>query len=305
MKIAILGAGGVGGYYGALLARDRQQVFFIARGAHLQAIRDHGLRIESVHGDMHIQPAEATDDPAEVGPADLILVSVKNYDLEQAAHSAQPLIGPQSLVIPLLNGLEASERLARAWGTQHVLGGLTHISSAIVKPGIIRQTSQIRRITFGERDGSITSRCERLQEVLSHSGIEAVLTPEVDVHLWSKFLFITSISGVCCIARQPIGSVLRTPETRQLCLAAFREIEAIARARGVALPEDAVEQALGVAEGFAPETKPSLLVDLEAGKRLELEALNGAVVRHGEDLGIETPVHSVIYAALKPSATPT
>ena len=301
MKIAILGAGGVGGYYGGLLARSGQDVTFIARGAHLAAIQERGLRVESVHGDFEVRPVQAADDPLGVGPVDLVLVTVKSYDLEEAAQVARPLVGPEAAVLPLLNGLDAAERLGAVLGEEHVLAGLTHVSSSIATPGVIRQVSPLRRITFGERDGSLTTRAERIRDVLAASGAEVVLTPAVDVALWKKFLFIASISGVCCIARQPIGAVLATAETRQLYVDALGEVEAVGRLRGVALPPDIVERTLRLTEGFAPETKPSLLVALEAGRRLELEAMSGTVMRYGREVGIPTPLHSMIYAALKPS----
>jgi 2-dehydropantoate 2-reductase len=302
MKIAVLGAGGVGGYYGALLARAGEDVTFIARGKHLAAIRECGLRIESVHGDFEIHPAQATDDPAQVGPVDLVLVTVKTYDLETAAEAARPLIGLQTVVLPLLNGLDAAQRLAAVLGAGHVLTSLTHISSSMAAPGLIRQVSPVRRITFGERDGTVSPRAERIRDVLAAGSVEVVLTTAVEVALWEKFVFIASISGVCCLARQPIGPVLDTPESRQLYVDAMREVEAVGRARGVALPVDIVERTLQLTDSFAPQTRPSLLVDLEAGHRLELEAMSGTVVRYGQDTAVPTPVHRVIYAALKPNA---
>lgn len=301
MRIAILGSGGVGGYYGALLAQSGQDVTFLARGRHLQAIRERGLRVESVHGDLEIRPALATDDPAQAGVVDLVLVTVKTYDLEVAAESARSLFGPQTMALPLLNGLDAADRLSTVIGREHVLAGLTHISSSVVEPGIIRQVSEVRRITFGEPDGSITARAERIRDVLASSGIEVVLTSAVQTALWEKFIFIASISGVCCLARQPMGPVLGTPESRKLYVDALREVETVGRARGVTLAPDIVDRTLALSEAFAPETKPSLLLDLEAGRRLELEAMTGTVVRYGRSAGVATPVHNVIYAALKPS----
>ena len=301
MKVAILGAGAVGGYYGALLARSDQEVTFIARGAHLAVIRDRGLRVESVHGNFEVYPVLASDDPAQVGPVDLVLVTVKSYNLEGAAEAGRPLVGPETVALPLLNGLDAADRLAAAWGGEHVLAGLTHISASVPAPGVIRQVSAVRRITLGERDGAITPRAARIRSILAASGAEAVLTTAIDVALWEKFLFIASISGVCCLARQPMGTVLATPKTRQLYVEALREVEVVARARGVALPPDAVEQTLTITEGFAPQTKPSLLAALEAGQPLELEAMSGTVVRYGREAGVPTPVHAMIYAALKPS----
>ena len=305
MRIAILGAGGVGGYYGGLLARSGQEVALIARGAHLSAIRERGLRVESVHGDFEVRPARATDDPSEIGAVDLVLVTVKSYDLEQAAQTAQPLIGPETVLLPLLNGLDAAERLVTVFGKQHVLAGLTHISSSVAAPGVIRQISPVRRITFGPHSAKqdrLDSRMERIGDVLADAGAEVVLTSRINEALWKKFIFIASISGVCCIARQPIGAVLRTPDSHQLYVDALREVEAVGRARGVGLAPDVVEETLELTEGFAPETKPSLLVDLEAGRRLELEAMSGTVVRYGQQAEVPTPVHRVIYAALKPSA---
>jgi 2-dehydropantoate 2-reductase len=303
MRIAVLGSGGVGGYYGALLARAGQDVTFLARGKHLEAIRERGLRIESLHGDFEIRPAQATDDPTRVGAVDLALFTVKSYDLQAIAEAARALFGTHTTALPLLNGLDAADQLSAIIGAEHVLAGLTHISSSIVEPGVIRQVSAVRRITLGEQNGQITPRAERIRDLLSSSGIQVVLTPTIQTALWEKFLFIASISGICCIARQPMGPILSIPETRQLFVDALREVEAVGRAWGVALPPDIVERTLEMSEGFAPETKPSLLVDLEAGRRLELEAMNGTVVRYGYEVSVPTPVHSVIYAALKPNLT--
>ena len=303
MRIAMLGAGGIGGYYGGLLARAGHDVAFVARGAHLAALQQAGLRVESVHGDFAIEGIEATDDPAQVGIVDLVLVTVKSYDLDQAAEAAHPLLGPETVVLPLLNGLDAADRLADRLGQRLVLAGLTHISSSIASPGLIRQVSPLRRITLGERDGTVSARAERVRDALSASGIEAVLTPDINVALWEKFLFIASISGICCLARQPIGPVMNTRETRELYLDALREIEALARARQVGLASNVVERTLQLTDSFDPQTRPSMLVDLQAGRRLELDALSGTVVRYGQETGVATPLHRVVYAVLKPNAT--
>jgi 2-dehydropantoate 2-reductase len=285
-----------------LLAGSGQDVTLIARGTHLAAIQERGLFVESVHGDFTIQPAQATDDPTQVGRVDLVLVAVKSYDLDAAAEASRALVGPNTSVLPLLNGLDAADRLATVLGAEQVLIGLTHISSSVAAPGVIRQVSPVRRITFGEQDGSISSRAERIRDVLAASGVEAVLTRTARVALWEKFVFLASISGVCCLARLPLGPVLNTPESRELYVDALREVEEVGRARGIALPQDIVEQTLRLTEGFAPETKPSMLVDLEAGRRLELEALSGTVMRYGMERDVPTPVHRAIYGALKPSA---
>jgi len=302
MKIAVLGTGAIGGYYGGLLAYGGQEVTFIARGAQLAALQERGLSVESVHGDFQVVPVRATDDMEQAGAVDLVIVSVKSYDLDAAARAGRPLVGPSTVALPLLNGLDAADRLAAAWGAEHVLAGLTHISASVPAPGVVRQVSAVRRITFGERDGRITPRAEHIRDVLAASGAEAVLTPAIDVALWEKFVFIASISAVCCLARQPMGPVLATPETRDLYVDALREVEAVARARGVALAAGVVERTLRLTEGFAPQTKPSLLAALEGGQRLELEAMSGTVVRYGREVGVPTPIHALAYAALKPSA---
>ncbi len=300
MRIAIMGAGGVGGYYGGLLTRGGHEVALITRGEHLAAIREQGLQVQSVHGDLHVHPTWATDDPAEVGPVDLILFTVKTYDLEEAGRAARPLLGSETVVLPLENGLDAADVLGGLLGTEHILPGLTHISSTVIAPGVIHQTSALRRITIGEPDGSITRRVERVGDTLAESDIEAVLSLDIRAALWSKFLFIASISGVCAASRQPTDRVLATDETRALYLEALREVEGVARISQVALPLDVVQQTIQLTEGFAPGTKPSMLVDLEAGRRLELEALNGAVVQRGQRLAVPTPVHTALYALLRP-----
>ncbi len=303
MRIAILGSGGVGGYYGALLAGSGNDVTFIARGAHLAALRERGLQVYSMHGDISLEKVQATGDPGEVGTVDLVLVAVKTYDLDAAARAAIPLVGPATAVLPLLNGLDAAERLASALGDERVLGGLTHISSGVVAPGVVRQVSPLRRITLGERDGTTSARAEAVRDVLAAAGAEVTLTRQIDVALWEKFLFIASIGGICCLARQPMDAVLRIPQTRQLYTEALGEIETLARAREVDLPADAAGRALQITAGFRPGTKPSMLADLEAGRRLELEAMSGTVVRYGRELAVPTPVHWAVYAALAPSAS--
>jgi 2-dehydropantoate 2-reductase len=302
LKIAVFGAGGVGGYYGALLAQSGQHVALVARGQHLQAIRENGLRVESVHGDFSVRPAQATDRPEAIGPVDLVLVTVKTYDLEAAAEAMHPLLSSQTMVLPLLNGLEATDVLAAALGAEHVLPGLTHVSSSVVAPGVIRQVSPLQRITFGETDGTITPRAQGLRKVLADANIDVVLSQSVEEALWEKFVFIAAISGVCCLARLPMGPVLHTPETRELYRDALEEVAAVGRAHDVKLPPEIVQSTLRLSASFAPDTKPSLLVALESGQQLELEAMSGAVVRYGQAVGLSTPVHRIVYAALKPSA---
>ncbi|MBN1484068.1 MAG: 2-dehydropantoate 2-reductase [Chloroflexia bacterium] len=302
MRIAVMGAGGVGGYYGALLVEAGHQVALIARGAHLEAIRGQGLRVESGHGDLLVRPAWATDEPAEVGPVELVLLTVKSYDLEEAARAARPLLGTKTVLLPLQNGLDAAERVSHILGQEYVLPALTHISSTVVAPGYIRQSSVLRRITLGEPGGGISQRAERVGDALTESGIEVVLSLDIQAALWSKFLFMASAGGVCAAARRPLGVVLENDELRALYWTALREVEAVARAWQVDLPRDIVERTLQLSQGFPPETRPSLLVDLEAGRRLELEALGGSVLHYAREKGLLTPVHQVLYALLQPWA---
>jgi 2-dehydropantoate 2-reductase len=302
VRIGVLGAGGVGGYYGALLAEQGYEVIFVARGAHLSALLQRGLRIESVHGDFSLYPVDATDDPTHAGVVDLLLVTVKSYDLEEAAEGARAMVGPCTAVLPLLNGLDAADRLAAVLGEGPVLAGLTHLAATVAAPGVIQHTSRARKITFGERNGATTARTQEILRVLSAAGIDAVLSTSIQQALWEKFLFIASISGVCCLARQPMGIVLATPETRQLYLDTLAEVETLARAKGEALAGDVRDRTVRLTEGFPPLAKPSLLIALEAGRPLELEAMTGTVVRLGLEAQIPTPINRAIYAALKPSA---
>lgn len=300
MRIAVMGAGGVGGYFGGMLARAGHDVTFIARGEHLAAIRNHGLRLNTVHGEFTVD-APATDTPSEVGPVDLILFCVKTYHTEEAGQALAPLIGDETLFLSLQNGVDNEEKLAVMHGREHVLGGLCYISSAIAAPGVIKQTSQMRRIVFGELDGTHSPRTKRVYRAFAEAGIDATLTDNVEKAMWTKFLFICALSGVGAVARAPVGEMFSIPDTRQLLRDTMAEVEAVARVRGVDLDAGIVEQMMQTAEGFAPETKPSMLVDVENGNRVEIDALNGAVARLGAEAGVETPANRFIYAALKPA----
>ena len=300
MKIAVMGTGGVGGYFGGMLAKAGHDVTFIARGPHLAAIRENGLRVETVHGDFTVH-APATDDPGEVGPVDLVLFCVKTYHTDEAGRAIAPLVGDDTLILSLQNGVDNEEKLAALYGQEHVLGGVCYISAAIATPGVIRQVSGPRSIVFGELDGSITPRAQRVLQAFTDAGIDATLSEDVQKALWTKFLFICAFSGVASVARAPVGELLAIPETRELLREAMAEVAAVARARGITLDADIVERMISFAEGFTPETKPSMLVDLERGNRLENDALSGTVARLGAELGVPTPVHRVIYAALKPA----
>lgn len=302
MKIAVMGAGGVGGYFGARLAASGEDVAFIARGAHLDAIRKNGLRIDSTAAPCLIKPAKVTSDPAEIGPVDVVLFAVKLWDTESAGVACKPLIGPDTAVISLQNGVDAEGVLSRILGRQHVMGGVAGIFATISEPGVIKHVGAIQLMIFGELDGQRTARAEAFLAVSKKAGIDAVLSENIDVELWKKFVYLTALSGMTCYTRSAIGRIRNNPEQFAMMRAALEEAIAVARAKGVALPPDVLEERLAVAKRLAPEMRSSMLHDLERGSRLELPWLSGAVVRMGEQLGVSTPVHRRIRDALAPHA---
>jgi 2-dehydropantoate 2-reductase len=299
MRIAIVGTGGVGGYFGGLLARAGHEVTFIARGRHLNAIRANGLKIQSVHGDFEVRPARATDSPAEVGAVDLTIFAVKTYDTDSAAQTMRPLIGPQTAILPLQNGVESAARLSRTFGSEAVLGGAAWIVSSIAEPGVIRQESQFRRIAFGELDGRETQRVRDIYDALKQSGATVDVSNEIEKVLWTKLLFIASFSGMTSVTRAPAGPVTTGEESRSLLIRAMREVEAVARAKGLDLDSDVIDKTLAFADGFGATATSSMMRDVVAGRRLEYDALNGAVVRAGQETGIPTPVHEFMWVCLK------
>jgi 2-dehydropantoate 2-reductase len=295
-----VGAGGTGGYFGGLLARAGDDVTFIARGAHLEALRARGLTLESSLAGTFTVPVQATDDPRGVGPVDLILFCVKTYDTDAAAASVRPLIQPETTLLSLQNGVDNEERIARLSGHPSGLGAVAYVVSAIKAPGLVAQTAGPGKIVLGELGGGESARTERLRDALQRAGIAAEVHPDIRAVLWQKFLFICAFSGVTALTRLPIGTVLADPATRALFRGTSEEVEAIARAIGIGLPDDCVEQALATASAVEPWGRGSLYGDLAGGRRLELEGLNGEVVRRGGELGIETPLNFAIYAALRP-----
>jgi 2-dehydropantoate 2-reductase len=299
MHIAIVGAGGLGGYFGGLLARAGYTVTFIARGEHLRAIRSYGLTVHSVHGNFEVRPARATDDPAEAGPVDLTIFAVKTYDTDSAAEQMRPLVGPQTAILPLQNGVESAALLSRHFGREAVLAGMAQVIAYIAEPGVIRQESQFRRIVFGELDGRETPRLRAIHQALAQSGIDAETTTQIEKVLWTKLLFIASFSGITSVTRAPAGPVLACDESRLLLNRAMREVEAVARAKGVALDADVVEKTMAFVGKLEPTATSSMQRDVIAGRRLEYDAMNGAVVRAGRETGISTPVHEFLWTCLK------
>jgi 2-dehydropantoate 2-reductase len=302
MRFGIFGSGGVGGYFGGRLAQAGHDVTFIARGRHLAAMRESGLRVESILGDFVVQPVKATDDPHQVGIVDVILVAVKAWDIPVAAEAMKPMVGEDTIVVPLENGVDAPEQLASSLGGQHVLGGLCGISAFIGAPGVIRHVGVQPYLALGELDHLPSKRVETLKEIFVRLDGISVDTPG-DIHkaLWEKFVFIAAVSGVGAVTRQPIGVFRAVPETRAILVCALEETAAVGRARGVALEENTADRILSTMIDRAPEGMiASMQKDIMEGRPSELEAQNGAVVRMGREVGVATPVHAFLYASLLP-----
>jgi 2-dehydropantoate 2-reductase len=301
MKIAIMGAGGVGGYYGGLLAQAGHNVVFIARGAHFFALREKGLQIKSVLGDFAVSAVHATDDPSEIGPVDLVIVATKTYHTDKAARVIRPMIGHNTAVFSLQNGVDAAERIAAVIGRDHLLGGATWLSAAIEAPGVIGHYSQFRRIVLGELDGRMTSRGEEIAKALRSTPATVELVTNITQVLWTKFVFISAISALGGLTRVTLGAFRRIPEARALLIEAMSEVVAVSRARGVALENDIVPKTLAFIDSAAPDIKPSMQRDIEAGRMSELESIIGVVVKLGRELDVPTPVMRFTYAVLEPA----
>ena len=300
MKIAVMGAGAIGGYFGGRLAKAGFDVSFIARGAHLDVIRKNGLKVLSPLGDFTIHPATVTDDPAEVGPVDVILFMVKNYDTLRAAEQIRPLVGSDTAIIPFQNGVEARAMLSNVLGARHVLGGVAFIPASIQEPGVIKHNAELAKLVFGEFDKQITPRALSFLDALEKAGVAGEIPADISMVLWSKLMFLTSMSAINCITRQPVGLVQSDGETIALYMDAMREVAAVAAAHGVSLGEEAIANNMALAKSFPPNNKTSMFQDLEAGRRLEIDYLSGAVVRLGREKGIETPIHRTAWVAIKP-----
>jgi 2-dehydropantoate 2-reductase len=301
LTIAVFGTGAAGGYFGGRLAEAGEDVRFIARGAHLAAMRAHGLRVDSVAGDFRLDPVRVTDDPAEAGPVDVVLVGVKAWQVLEAAESMRPLLGERTFVVPLQNGIEAPDQLAAVLGPERVLGGLCSILASLDGPGRIRHMGVTPTIAFGELDGSKSARAEALRDAFARTrGVTVDVPADVRAAMWNKFLFIAALSGVGAVTRAPAGVIRSVPETRGLLREALEEIYSLARRARIALPADTVERTLAFIDGLPPDGTASMQRDVLAGRPSELEAQVGAVVRLGERLGVEVPVHRTIYAALLP-----
>jgi 2-dehydropantoate 2-reductase len=300
MRIAIMGSGGVGGYFGGRLAASGQDVSFIARGAHLEALKSRGLALHSPRGNLALPPVKATADPAEIGPVDVVLFTVKMYDVEDAARAIAPLVGPHTVVVTLQNGVEAVDLVARAVGREHVAGGVAYVAAVIIEPGVIKHTA-LDTLIFGEVDGTRSERLQHLYRACVAAGFQATLSDRIDVDLWSKFSRLSVFSGMTAVTRSPIGVLRSDPDLLAMLRAACEETIAVGRGRGVPLPETVMDETMKMmVHDLPPVAKASMLEDLERGKRLELPWLSGAVVRLGQESGVPTPIHRFIATVLKP-----
>jgi 2-dehydropantoate 2-reductase len=302
MKIAVIGAGGVGGPFGAALAKAGSDVTFVARGAHLAAMRTRGLSVLGPRGDIHLGSVQATDDPAGIGPVDVVLFCVKLWDVETAGAAIRPIVRPDTAVIPVQNGIDASDRLIPILGKDAVMGGVAQISATVAEPGVIRQTGTFMRLVFGELDGRPSARGAAFHALCQGAGFDSVNSNDILVALWEKFVLLATNSSVVALTRLPFGKLRDDPDVFALFERAVGEVAAVGRARGVRLPADIETRSLQATRNFPPEMMPSMGVDLLRGNRLELPWLAGKVVALGRELGVPTPTYDVMYAALKPYA---
>ena len=299
MRIAVLGAGAVGGYFGAVLARAGNPVVMIARGENLEAMQQHGLRVQSHWGKFEA-PVLATDDPMAVGPVDLVLYCVKTYQNSDALPSLRPLVGYDTMVITVQNGVDSYASMSEALDRDNVLPGAVYIEAARTGPGQIRQAGGVVRFVFGEKEGPSTPRCLPITEVFLEAGIEVQTSQDMPKELWSKSLFITVLAGVTCASRTGLSTIMDSQAGRDTLMAALKEVEAVGRAKGVNLDADIVPKTWDFMVGWAKDLKASMQIDMELGRPLELDALTGAVVRLGREAGVPTPVNDTLYAVLEP-----
>lgn len=301
MRIAVFGSGAVGGYFGGRLGEAGEDVQFIARGNQLTAIREQGLRVSSVEGDFLVRPARATDEPSAVGTVDVVLLGVKAWQVPQAAEAMRPLVGDETFIVPLQNGIEAPEQLANVFGATRVLGGLCRIIAYVVTPGHIRHAGAAPYIAFGELDRSGSPRAEALRQAFSRArGVAAEIASDIRAAMWSKFVFIAALGGVGALTRAPIGVIRSQPESRRLLQQALEEIYTVAVGNRIALPADTVEKTLAFIDTLPADGTASMQRDIIQGRPSELESQVGAVVRHGDRLGLAIPIHRLIHAALLP-----
>jgi len=300
MRIAVMGAGGVGGFFGAKLAQGGHDVAFVARGTHLAAMRERGLTVKSALGDIHLPKPAVTNDPAKLGPVDVVLFAVKLWDTESAAEAVRPLVAKGGVIIPFQNGVESIQRIGAVAGAEHVMGGVAYIAATIGEPGVIVHTGTMARLRFGPVLSLQQPIAEALLAACKGAGIEAELTADIRRALWEKFVFLSAFSGLTSVARQPIGVIRADPDLRTTLEAAMREASAVGRAQGVGLADDFVAQQMKFGDSLPAVMRSSMQSDLAAGNRLEAPWLCGAVARMASEAGVPAPVNATLYAVLKP-----
>lgn len=301
MTIAVMGTGAIGGYLGGRLADAGAEVSVVARGAHLAAIREHGLKVTSPAGDTHLRPAVASDDPAAIGPVDVVLLGVKLYDVATATTACKPFLKPQTAVVTLQNGVDAPGVVDEVLGPGHAMPSVVMINAEIAAPGVI-QHNALNGLIVGEPDGGTSERLQRFVDLMEQTSVETTLSPDIRRELWRKLLMLASMGGISAVTRAPLARIRETPETWRLAGAAMREVVAVAQSQGVGLAEQDVEETLAFVQTMSPTWQASLTVDLLNGRRLEVEWLSGTVVRLAEAAGIDTPMHRFILGALMPHA---
>jgi 2-dehydropantoate 2-reductase len=299
MRIGVMAAGAVGGYFGGRLAAAGHEVVFFARGSNLAALRRNGLVIESVKGDLHLPKVDATDDPKTVKPVDIVLFAVKLWDTEAAGELTRPIVGPGTRVVTFQNGVDAVERLAPILGADNVVGGTAAIATVIAAPGVIKHTSDFAQLRCGRVDGKPDANLRAFTDAAKAAGIDITLTDAIEVDRWKKFVFLVGLSGMTGATREPLGKILADPDTKAMFQAVMQEVVDVGRAKGVALPADFAEDRMRYAATTPPGFKASLLHDLERGNRIEIDWLAGRVAALGRELGVPVPMNAAIYAVLK------
>lgn len=299
MKIAIIGSGGVGGYFGARLAQAGNEVHFVARGAHLEALKKNGLKLLSALGDLHLPKVECTDDTASIGPVDIAMVAVKLWSTDEAARAAKPLIGKDTAVVSFQNGVIAVDTLIPVLGREHVMGGVSNIAALIEAPGVIRHNGNMANLFFAELDGKRSARAEALLAACRKANIQADIPDDIHTAIWEKFVRLVTMSAMTALTRVPVGPIREDPDTRALMQQVMEEVIAIGRKHGAKFPADIASDQFKKIDGYPPAMVASMCGDLRRGNRLELPWLSGTVARLGKELGIPTPANQFVYAALK------
>ena len=299
MRIAVIGAGGVGGAFGAALAKAGADVTFVARGAHLAAMRKDGLRVLGPRGDVHLTPTQATDDPAGIGPVDIVLFAVKLWDTETAAELAKPMVGPDTRVITLQNGVDSYERVSAILGKESTCPGTAYIAAVLGGPGVMKHTSKFATMRVGRMDGKPDAKLSAFVEAAKAANIDIQPQDDMNRERWQKFIFLSSMAGVNCMMRQPIGKVLADPDTRAFYRKLMEECLAVGQKSGAKVPSSWVDDRMTFSDNAPPGMKASMLHDLEAGNRLELDWLTGKILALGKELGVPTPGSEAVYAAVK------